>query len=81
MTKRERLEDLGVLLEKISSLMDHDLFEICDKAGCRTKDFDEHFRTLSEDKQSDLLHEIAYGIEDVSNKLADCWAIAKGEEE
>jgi hypothetical protein len=81
MTKRERLEDLGVLLEKLQSLMDHELFEIFDKLGCRRKDFIEHIDALPEEKRDDILHSIAYGIDSVQSLIGDCWAIARGEDE
>ncbi len=61
--------------------MDDDVFELVDNLGCRKKDFEDHFYTLDKEKQGDLLHSIAYGLERVSDKLAECWSVARGDEE
>ena len=79
MTKRERLEDLGVLLEKLATLMDDDLFDVLERNSCRRpKDICEAYDALNEDKRYDLLTELAYGVERVSNEIGECWAIARG---
>ena len=79
MTKRDRLEDLGRLQEKIRQICDSDLMELLDRISCRrAKDFEQVFNEMSPEKKSDLLHEIAYGLEAVSNMLADCYCIAAG---
>jgi hypothetical protein len=79
MTQRERIEDLGVLLEKLATLMDDDLFEVLERNSCRRpKDVCEAFEALTEDNRCDLLIEMAYGIERVSNEISECWSIARG---
>ena len=79
MTKRDRLEDLGRLQEKIRQICDSDLMEILDRISCRRpKDFEQVFNEMSDERKSDLLHEIAYGLETVSSMLADCYCIAAG---
>ena len=56
--------------------------ELFDKMeNIRPKDFIDYFRELDEEKQNDLLHDIAYGIQGVSWALSDCIFIAQGVEE
>lgn len=69
------------MLEKLTSLMDDDVFDLVNNLGCRKKDFEDYFYTLDKEKQGDLLHKIAYGLESASHKLADCWSVAKGDDE
>lgn len=82
MSKKERLEDLGILLVKIENIMEHDLFDCIENIGCnRPKDFIDVFDTLNEDQKEDFLHSLAYNISSVNDMLAECWCIAKGNDE
>jgi hypothetical protein len=82
MAKRERLEDLGVLFQMLTELVDHKLFKLLGESGCRrSKDFVDHFDTLSEDVQYDLLNSLAYELDDALGRIADCWVVARGDEE
>lgn len=82
MSKRERIEDLGRLAEKLDTLLDDDFFLLLSVYGCnRAKDFTEMFKNLNTDQQYELLHSIAYGIERIKDQLHDCSAIADGREE
>lgn len=77
MTKRERLEDLGVVAEKLRCLLDYDLFSILEKNGCRrAKDAVEIFSELSEDKKYDLIHDLAYAIHEAQECIAECYSLA-----
>lgn len=82
MARRERIEDIGKMEEKLSNLMDHELFSVIASFGCRrSKDFAEHFNTLDEEKSEELLYQIAYGLEKVYSEICDLWGIAVGEDE
>jgi hypothetical protein len=81
MTQRQRIEDLGVLSEKLHNLSEDELFEVIDKVCRRCKDFTDVFQTLSEDRKEEILDEIAYGIERVKEKIVECYFVALGEEE
>jgi hypothetical protein len=81
MSRRQRIEDLGVLSEKLHNLSKDELFEVIDSVCRRCKDFTDVFRTLSEDLKEELLDEIAYGIERVKEKILECYFVALGEED
>lgn len=84
MSMKQRVEDLGVLAEKLNNLSDMD---ICQLYNQRPKDFVEwfHEQPTEEGKgvktQDDILHEIAYSIRDINDKLCECVVIARGDEE
>jgi hypothetical protein len=72
---RERIEDLGRLAILLDDVLDHSVWEVY--VG-RKKDFIDHLRTLSEDKQYDLLHNLIYGMGAVRERLESLRAIAYG---
>lgn len=74
---RHRLEDLGRLQVLLRQLFEHDLF---DRIHGRNKDFSENFYTLPETQQHDLLHDLAYGISHVNEKIAEALSIAEGDD-
>lgn len=79
MTKRERLEDIGRIQERLSALMEHEMFDLMERV--RPKDFTEWFRNQTEEEQDALLHTIAYGVQNINFEIADIWGIARGEDE
>lgn len=77
-----RIEDLGRIREKLSSLLDHELFSIFDKFGIgRAKDATWIFKDLSDERKDDLIHELAYGIEHVKGLICDCFFLSVGDRE
>jgi len=74
---RQRVEDLGRLAVLIQNLLDHQLFDE-GSLPRRPKDYWEWFTSLSEDKQVDVLHSWAYGIDNLKEKLYEMLSIAEG---
>jgi hypothetical protein len=72
---RQRVEDLGRIAVLTDVLLNLDLW---DKYQGRNKDFLDHFRTLSEGTQDDLLHDLIYGIDHLKDKLYEINSIAEG---
>lgn len=72
---RERVEDLGMLAQRLAELCDHDLFEW--KGNIRNKEAAEWFMNLSDDKKEDTIHMIAYNLEFLSDELHECYQIAR----
>ena len=77
MSKKERLEDLGRLYEKINLALDHEIFDLY---SGRKKDFEVWFYSLDSEKQHSILHTLIYGIDHISEKLHEMFYIAQGEE-
>lgn len=69
---KERVEDLGRLREKLDHILDSELFE---SASMHDEAFMERF------KDEEQLDELRRQLRWVSEKLWDCYAIAKGDEE
>jgi hypothetical protein len=80
MTKKERLEDLGILCEKLYKLGGNELFDLIPNTG-RAKDAPAWFRSLDEEKQDELIYLMARRLFDVENEISECWSIAKGDHE
>jgi hypothetical protein len=78
MTKKERLEDLGIILQLITDINDMKLFELYHG---RNKDFLDFWSNLDPEKQEDFLHKLPYLISDVKDKLSEVWCIARGDDE
>lgn len=72
---RERVEDLGRIAVMIDVLLDAELWEFY---GGRNKDFEDYFEQQTDEKKSDLLHKMIYGLSYVKDKLYDISAIADG---
>lgn len=80
MTKKERVEDLGRLLELINaSLEDNEIFRTMNR--WRPKDFSTAFYSLTQVEQMNLLSDIAYGIQGIKESLYEFLTIASGDEE
>ncbi len=75
---RQRVEDLGRLSVLVRNLLDHELFEDGILRPRRPKDYAEWFESKTDDQKDDILRAWAYGIENISNKLHEMLAIAKG---
>ena len=80
MTKKERIEDLGKLSAMLKDI-GQDLFYEVERYWRRPKDAADCFFQMDESKQYDAIHSIAYGLQDLSEKLSECWCIANGDEE
>jgi hypothetical protein len=78
LSKRERLEDLGVILEKVHQLTQHEVFDLYHG---RKKDIHGWWASINEDLKEEFLHKIAYGLADVSEKIVEIWEIALGEKD
>lgn len=72
---RERVEDLGRISVMIDELLKRDIWDLYQG---RNKDFADIFRTLHEEKQDDMLHNLIYGISDLKEKLYEISSIAEG---
>lgn len=75
---KERIEDLGRLAELLRVVGDLEVLELYNQ---RPKDFIDWFASLEDDIKNDILHEMAYGIRDVQEKIAECECIARGLED
>lgn len=64
---RERVEDLGILAEKIGSLVDHELF---DKVI-----HDEKFCEIYKDEEK--LDELYFQLRYLKDELTECWHTAR----
>ncbi len=74
---RHRLEDLGRLSVMLSNLLDHELFERRFRPH-RPKDYDEWFKSQTEDQKDEILRSWVYGIENFSEKIYEMLSIAEG---
>jgi hypothetical protein len=74
---RNRLEDLGRLAVLIDNVLDMSVFDIVDNPK---RCFDNFF-DLDRDQQENILHDLAYGLDGISNALGDCLTIARGTDE
>lgn len=75
--KKERVEDLGRLSVMIQNILKSDLFDHFN----RPKYAVDQFIALTQEQQHELIHTIAYGIEEVQHNLSDCLSIADGDED
>ena len=77
----KRLEDIGRLNVMLANLLEHKLFDIMEDYGIRRpKDACERFDELSEEKRDDMIHKLAYAIEDIRDDIADCLVVVEGED-
>lgn len=59
----------------IDNILKSDLFDHFD----RPKYAVDKFVELNQEQQHELIHDIAYQIEDIKHNLYDCYSIAKGD--
>ncbi len=76
MSKRERVEDLGRLLELLVQLSKEDIF---DHFGTPKWATDWFFKLSIEDQQA-TIHSLAYKLSYTAEKLSDCIEIASGQD-
>ncbi len=76
MGKAERIEDLGKLAVMIDDMRSSQLF--VDLPWSRAKDAYDGFSSLNEEEKCDCIHNIAYGLLSLNEKLCDCLVIANG---
>ena len=72
---KQRIEDLGRLGAMLDQLLEMNIFDFYHG---RNKDFAEQFYEWSPEKQEDILHNLIYGLSDLSDKLHVCREIAYG---
>lgn len=73
---RQRIEDLGRICVLLENILEDDLFE--EMPWNRPKDAIEVFMSMEEEKQCDLIHDIAYRLQDLEEQLIRCLSISKG---
>lgn len=80
---KERLEDLGRIYVMLGNVLEMELFDgwNTNLLPSRPKDMIDWFRALSEERQDDVLHRLAYQIQDAEHKLHEILFIARGDEE
>ena len=74
---RERLEDIGRILEMVNNLMNEPVFDLWNQ---RPKDFFDWYTEQSDDRQCDILNDLAYGIQGISTKLGEIYTVASGQD-
>lgn len=80
--QRQRIEDLGILTEKLSKLHDDEIFAKYETLGVRRKkDFMQAFAELSDEAKLSFADDLVYGIDRVHDEIAECWGVARGEEQ
>lgn len=72
---RQRIEDLGRILELVKKLSEEPIFELWHQ---RPKDFVDWLEEQEESRKGDIIHEMAYGLKDISEKLTTIYEIAGG---
>lgn len=70
---------LGRVLVLLEKLYDRDIFE--ERYWSRPKEATEWFFRQTKDKQDDVVHEIAYGLEGVIHELAEIISICRGHDD
>ena len=75
MSKRERLEDLGRICEKLDQLSNHEVWQW--NEHYRNKDTAEWFQELSKEKQFDKIHSLAYALSNVYEQICEMHQIAR----
>lgn len=87
MTKKERLEDLGRLRERLEVLMDLDIFDNTSKhdpywGEVNPKDLESKYGTLTvEAVLGDRLDSCRMQFSMIHDLISECWNVARGEDE
>lgn len=79
MANKERIEDLGKLSILLSEIFRDEIFH--DRYWSRPKDAWESFSALSEGEKEECIRHIAYGLQRLSENIAECCCIADGDDE
>lgn len=72
---KERIEDLGRVCEMLRQIVDHEVFDWNEHH--RNKDTAEWFAELNPDKQFDKIHDLAYSLSYLHDKLHEAYQIAR----
>ncbi len=76
--KKERIEDLGILREKLSEILEIPIFFYCNNKH----QFEEWEKTMKDvDSPDDTLYEIHMKVRHVKSLIEDCYWIAHGDHE
>lgn len=75
MVARSRLEDIGRLCQMIKEASDSDVFNWLE--GMRSKDACDWFEKQTPEKKDDIIHKMAYGLEDLQSKLNEAYCLAR----
>ncbi len=81
MSKRERIEDLGILSVHLHNLFHEDIFNEIERYYRRPKDAFDSFNSLDENQKEEFIRMIAYGLQNIHEKIAECSQIADGNNE
>lgn len=73
---RDKCFDLGRVSVLIEKLYEEDLLQ--EPFWDRPKEAEDWFFAQTIDKQAEIIHKIAYGIEDIENKLTEIMNICNG---
>lgn len=79
MSRKERIEDLGRLSVMLNDMWHHDLFNL--PVWTRPKDAPAFFFSLNTEQQESFIHDLAYMMESLHDKISDCSIIASGLED
>ncbi len=71
MNKRERVEDLGRIAERLNELLDNDIFNHC---GCMFKGFKDFLENCQDE---DRCEELYLQIERLNEEIGDLYQIAR----
>lgn len=77
---RNRVEDLGRLMERLSKLMESTDHYSNYKYWNRPKDANDFFFSQARNTQSEIIHDLAYQLEAISQEISECWSIAAGQD-
>jgi hypothetical protein len=80
MAKRDRLEDLGRLFERLRVLHEHELFQEMSRFN-KNYEIDEHLANCSEDERDNLVTNLRYWCNKVHEEIAACLCIAQADDE
>ena len=75
MAKRERLEDFGILAEKLEKLNKSELLEMFED---RSIDLRSYYPRLSSEERDLFLHNLQRHVRDFMDEFCECILIARG---
>lgn len=80
MTKRNRLEDLGRLHERLRVLFQHKLFDDMSRFS-KHYEIDEYLATCTEEEKQDFFENLRYSCKEIEDEIAACLCIAQADDE
>jgi len=75
---RQRVEDLGRILERINVLLGHSVFDIMDTI--RTKDYADSMMEKPDGQKWEAFNSVAYGLKSLEESLVEIYEIASGQD-